>query len=145
MPKSTTFTNDVLALIFNATAIANLAQNNATSAATSMVVALHTADPGVGGSQSTSEISYTGYARVNVARTTGGWPAPSGGVISPAANIDFGAMTAGTGGTVTHFSIGHTPSTTANKHLYAGTVTPNIVVSTGVTPRLTTATTITET
>jgi hypothetical protein len=29
--------------------------------------------------------------------------------------------------------------------LYSGTVTPNIVVSTGVTPRLTTATTITET
>src|SRR5215207_3207754 len=139
MPKGTTFANDVLALIFNATAIANVAQNNATSPATSMVFALHTADPGAGGTQSTSEISYTGYARVSVLRTTAGFPAPSGGVISPAANVDFGAMTAGTGGTVTHASLGTTPSTTANKQLYAGAVSPNIVVANGVTPRLTTA------
>jgi hypothetical protein len=145
MPKSTVFCNDVLALVFNATAIANIAQNNGTSPATSMVVALHTASPGVGGDQSTSEISYTGYARVSVARTTGGFPAPSGGVISPAANIDFGAMTAGAGGTVTHASIGHTPTTTANKQLMFGTVTPNISVTNGVTPRLTNTSTITET
>lgn len=141
MPKTTTYANGLLALTFNATAIANLAQNNGTSPATTLTVALHTADPGVGGTQATSEISYTGYARVAVARTTSGFPAPSGGSISPAANIDFGAMTAGTGGTVTHFSIG---TGTSNAMLYSGTVTPNIVVSNGVTPRLTTATTITE-
>jgi hypothetical protein len=140
MPKTSAFANEILALIFNATAIANLAQNNGTSPATNITVALHTASPAT--DQTSSEISYTGYARVNVARTTSGWPAPSGGVISPAANIDFGAMTAGAGGTVTHFSLG---TGTSNKMLYSGTVTPNIVVSTGVTPRLTTATTITET
>jgi|SRR5215211_1113685 len=145
MPKGTTYANDVLALVFNTTAIANVAQNNATSPATSMRFALHTADPAVGGTQSTNEISYTGYARVDVARTTGGFPAPSGGIISPAANIDFGAMTGGTGGTVTHGSIGTNPTTTANKMLMYGTVSPNISVTTGVTPRLTTASTITET
>src|SRR5262245_33537393 len=138
MPKSTTFCNDVLALIFNATAIANLAQNQGTSPATDIVVALHTASPNVGGTQSTSEISYTGYGRVNVTRNTTGWPAPSGGIIAPGANIDFGAMTGGTGGTVTHASLGHNPSTTANKMLMFGTVTPNITVTSGVTPRLTT-------
>lgn len=141
MGKPTAMSNDILALIYNATAIANVAQNNATSPATNITLALHTADPGVGGTQATSEISYTGYARVNVARTTGGWPAPSGGSISPAAAITFGAMTAGTGGTVTHFSTG---TGTTNKMIHSGTVTPNIVVSNGVTPQLTTATTITE-
>lgn len=146
MPKSTTFANDVLALIFNAVAIANLAQNNATSPATDIAMALHTASPGTGGSQTTSEISYTGYARVNVQRNTTGWPAPSGGVIAPGANIDFGAMTGGTGGTVTHASMGTNPSTTANKLLMFGTVTPNISVTSGVTPRITAAgSTITET
>ena len=35
---------------------------------------------------STSEIDYTSYARVNIARTTGGWAAASGGIITPAAN-----------------------------------------------------------
>jgi hypothetical protein len=145
MPKNTTFANELLALIFNATAIANLAANAASAQATNMVVALHTASPTITGTQSSSEISYTGYARVNVARTTGGWPAPSGGVISPAANIDFGAMTAGTGGTATHASIGHDPSTTANKMLYFGSLSPTIAVANGVTPRITTATTITET
>lgn len=146
MPKSTTFCNDVLALVFNATAIANLAQNNATSPATDIRVALHTATPGVGGTQLTSEISYTGYARVNVVRTTSGWPAPSGGVISPAANIDFGQMTAGTGGTVTFASLGTNPSTTADKMLMFGAVSPSIAVSNGVTPRITAAgSTVTET
>lgn len=149
MPKSTLFANDVLALIFNATAIANLAQNNGTSPATSMVFALHTAIPGLAGDQSTSEISYTGYARVNVLRQASGFAAPSGGIIFPAANVDFGAMSAGAGGTVTHASIGTTPSTTANKMLYYGSVTPTIAVTNGVTPRLTGAaagnTNITET
>lgn len=145
MPKATAWANDVLALFFNATAIANVAQNQATSPATAILVALHTADPGVGGTQSTSEISYTGYARASVARSTGGFPAPSGGVISPAANIDFGAMTGGTGGTVTFASFGTSPTTTANKLYMYGAVSPSIAVTTGVTPRLTTASTITET
>lgn len=140
MSKTDTYENSLLQLIFNATAIANLAQNNATSPATTLTVALHTADPGETGTQLTSEISYTGYARVAVARTSGGWTV-TGNSVSPVANIDFGAMTAGTGGTVTHFSVG---TGTSNAMLYKGTVTPNIAVTTGVTPRLTTATTITE-
>ena len=144
MPKATAFANEWLALVFNATAIPNIAQNNATAAAGNMRFALHTADPGVGGSQTTSEISYTGYARVNVARTTAGFPVPVGGVISPAANIDFPASTGGTGGTVTFASIG-IDTGTAGRILYVGAVSPPIVVSNGVTPRLTPATTITET
>lgn len=140
MSKGNTFEDDLLKLIFNATAIADLADNDATSPATTLTVALHTADPGEGGTQSSSEISYTGYARIAVARTTGGWTVASGSV-SPVANIDFGEMTAGAGGTVTHFSVG---TGVSNKLLYSGTVTPNIVVANGVTPRLKTTSTITE-
>lgn len=140
MSKGNTYETDVLALIFNATAIADLADNDATSPATTLTVALHTADPGEAGTQLTSEIAYTGYARIAVARTTGGWTV-TGNSVSPVANIDFGEMTGGAGGTVTHFSVG---TGTANKLLYSGTVTPNIVVTSGVIPRLKTTSTITE-
>jgi hypothetical protein len=62
--------------------------------------------------------------------------------VSPAANVDFPACTGGTA-TITHFGIG-TALSGAGVLLYKGTVTPNIAVSSGVTPRLTTASTITE-
>ena len=141
MSKSDTFENDWMKLIFNATAIANLADNAASSPLTNLYLALHTADPGETGTQATSEANYTGYARVAVARTSGGFTV-TGNSVSPAANVDFPACTAGSN-TITHFSIG-VASSGATKILYSGTVTPNIVVSNGVTPRLTTASTITE-
>ena len=141
MSKSTTFENDWLKLIFNATAIANLADNAASSPLTNLYVSLHTADPGEAGNQSTSEIAYTSYARVAVARTSGGWTVTNNSV-SPVANIDFPAATGGSG-TVTYFGVGSASSGTGVLY-YSGTVTPNISVTSGVTPRLTTASTITE-
>lgn len=142
MSKGNTFENDLLRLIFNATAIANIADNAASSPLTNIYVSLHTADPGEAGDQTTSEISYTGYARIAVARTSGGWTVTANSV-SPVANIEFGAMTGGAGGTVTHVGIG-TASSGAGKLLYKGAVTPNLSITTGSTPRLTTSTTITE-
>lgn len=141
MSFGNTFENDLLKLIFNATAIANIADNAASSPLTNLYVGLHTADPGEAGDQTTSEISYTGYARVAVARTSGGWTV-SANSVSPVANIDFGAMTAGTGGTVTHAAIG-TASSGAGKIIGSGTVTPNFAVANGSIPRLTTASTFT--
>lgn len=141
MSKGDTFENDLLRLIFNATAIANIADNAAASPLTQLFVSLHTADPGEAGSQTTSEVAYTGYARVGVNRNTGGFTVTANSV-SPAANIDFGACTAGTA-TATHFAIG-TASTGAGKVLYKGAISPTIAISTGVTPRLTTASAITE-
>lgn len=141
MSKGDTFENDWLKLIFNATAIANIADNAGTSPLTNLYVSLHTADPGETGSQTTSEATYTSYARVAVARTSGGWTVTNNSV-SPAANIDFPAATGGTN-TITHFAVG-TASSGAGKVLYKGAVSPNISVSSGVTPRLTTASTITE-
>ena len=140
--KGNTFENDLMLLIFNATAIANIADDAASSPLTNLQVSLHTGDPGETGDQTTSEIAYTGYARIAVARTSGGWTVTANSV-SPVANIDFGQMTAGAGGTVTHFVVGAAGSG-AGKILYSGTVTPNISVVNGVIPRLTTASAITE-
>lgn len=132
--------NAILNLIYSATAWANYADNAASSPQTNIHVALHTADPGDTGTLSTSEAAYTSYARVNVARSTG-WSTSSAGSVSPAANIDFPAGTGGSG-TVTHFSTGKTGGGAA-AGLWSGTVTPNVVTGNGVTPRLTTASTIT--
>lgn len=141
MSKGDTFENDLLKLIFNGTAIANIADNASSSPLTNLYLSLHTADPGESGSQTTSEATYTSYARVAVARTTGGFTVTTNSV-SPVADVSFPACTGGTN-TITHFGIG-TASSGAGKLLYSGTVTPNIAVSTGVTPILTTASTVTE-
>lgn len=141
MSKGNTFENDLLKLIFNATAIANIADNAASSPLTNLYVSLHTADPGEAGDQTTSEATYTSYARVAVARTTGGWTV-SANSVSPVANISFPAGTGGSG-TVTYFAVG-TASSGTGKILYSGTVTPNIVTGNGITPVLTTSTAITE-
>jgi len=141
MSLGNTFENDICKLIFQAVAIANIADNAASSPLTNLYLSLHTADPGEAGDQTTSEIAYTGYARVAVARTSGGWTITNNSA-SPVANVDFGAMTAGAGGTVTHVVVG-TNSSGAGKLLISGTISPNIVVSNGVIPRITTASTIT--
>lgn len=142
MSKGDTFENDLLKLIFQAVAIANIADNAASSPLTNLFVSLHTADPGEAGNQTTSEISYTGYARVPVTRSAGGW-AVTGNSVSPVATITFGAMTGGTGGTATYAGVGTAASGTG-KLLYKGALSPNIVVSTGVTPQIGTSSTITE-
>lgn len=142
MPKGSTFCNDLLKLILNASAIANIADNAGSSPLTNIYLSLHTADPTAGGSQTSNEISYTGYARVAVARTSGGWTI-TGNVATPASPVTFGTMTGGTGGTVTHIAVG-TASSGAGKILWCGAVVSSISVVNGVTPNLTTLTDITE-
>lgn len=141
MSKANVFENDWLKLIFNATGIANIADNAGTSPLANLYVSLHTADPGEAGDQTTSECAYTSYARVAVARTSGGWTVTSNSV-SPAAEISFPAATGGSE-TATYFAVG-TASSGAGKLLYSGAISPTIVISSGVTPKLTTATAITE-
>lgn len=141
MSISNTTESAILKLVFNATAWANYADNAASTPETNIVNALHTADPADAGTQSTSEAAYTSYARVNVARTTGGWTETSGSV-SPVAAINFPASGA-SGTTITHFSTGKSGGG-ASAILWSGTVTPNIAIgASGITPQLTTATTLT--
>lgn len=133
--------NALLLLIFNASAWANYADNAASSPQTNIHVSLHTADPGEGGDLSTSESAYTNYARVNVARTAGGWTVTANSV-SPAATIAF-ASSGASGTTITHFGTGKTGGGGA-AGLFSGTVTPNIAIgAAGITPQLSTSTAIT--
>jgi len=134
------FENDLLKLIFNGTAIANLADNAATAPFTNLFLAAHVADPGEAGNQSTSEIAYTGYARVAVTRNSGGWTVTNNSV-SPTVRVDFPAGTGGSG-TITHISIGTAVSGTG-KIIFKGAVNPNIVCGNAITPGLSTTSTIT--
>jgi hypothetical protein len=144
MSKSNTFENDLLLLIFNNTNISLVGDATGlrgSSAAGSLYLALHTADPGEAGDQTTSEATYTGYARVPVARTTAGFTV-SGNAASLAAAVDFPAGTGGSG-TATHVSIG-TSSSGAGKVLYKGALSPSIVTGNGVTPRVNAGQVVTE-
>jgi hypothetical protein len=140
MATGNSFAEDVLDLLLRATAIANIADNAASAPITDTYLSLHTANPADTGDQTTSEAAYTSYARKAVARSTG-WGASVNGVSTLAANNDFVAATGGSE-TETHAMCGKS-SSGAGVNFFNGTVTPNIIVSTGVTPRLTSASTIT--
>jgi hypothetical protein len=134
MSATNAFETGLLNLIFNNTDLANVGdaaglQNSA--AAGVFYVSLHTADPTETGTQTSSEATYTGYARVSVARSGAGWTV-SGSNVSNAAAITFGACTVGTN-TITHFGIGSDLSGAGNLFL-KGTVTPNLVINPGITP-----------
>jgi hypothetical protein len=136
--------SNLLKLMFNGTTWANVADNASSSPSTGIGVSLATGDPGEGGTMSTSEVTYSGYARVTTARSTAssGWLEASG-TVNPVSNIDFtvGSSTAGGTPVVTHFSVGK-PGGGAVDIFLSGTVTPNITTGSGVTPRLTTATAV---
>lgn len=121
--KGNTFENDVVLLTFNGTAYS-------WNANTDLYVALHTADPGEAGSQTTNECAFGSYARVTVARTSGGFTV-SGDTASNTATISFPECTSGSE-TVTHVSIG-TASSGAGQILYKGALTASRAVSSGIT------------
>jgi hypothetical protein len=134
MSKSNTFENELLLLVYNNTNMANVGDATGLRGSTtagSLYVALHTADPGEAGSQSTSEISYTGYARVAVARSGSGWTV-SGNTVTNAAAVTFGACTAGSG-TATYFSVGK-ESSGATVIIHSGALTASLAISAGITP-----------
>lgn len=133
MPKSTATCNNVLKLIFNATAWANIADNAATSPYTNLYLSLHTADPGVGNAQTTNETSYTNYARIAIARTSGGWTVSTNTVVN-AALAQF-AQCGATGATLTHIAVG-TNASGAGNVLYAGALNTPLVVANSIQPQI---------
>ena len=139
--KGSTFDNDLLKLILNGTAIANIADNAAASPLTNLYMSLHTADPGAGGNQTTNEATYGGYARQPVLRTSAGFTVSGTQATLTAAGV-FPTATSGTE-TETFTACG-TTSTGTGKILYRGPISPSLSVTTGVAPQLTTGTTITE-
>lgn len=131
MPASTYMRSAMLNLFLQGDPIADIAENDTSSPLTDLWIALHTADPGVGGTQQSSEASYGGYARQSLPRSAGGFPI-AGNVASFGSQVDFPNCTDGTVQTITHFSIGVAGSG-PTPILFYGTVAPNIPVSSTLT------------
>jgi hypothetical protein len=132
MPKSTNTCNNFLALLYNATAWANIADNASSSPATNIYIALATASYSPSSTMSSNETAYTNYARQTVARTTGGWTAPSGGATSNVAAIEF-PQCGVTGATITSACAGKT--TGASDIYHYGDLNSPIAVSNQIQPR----------
>lgn len=143
MPKSTTTCNNILKLVFNAVAWANMADNAATSPYTNLFLSLHTADPGVGNAQTTNEVAYTNYVRIAIARTSGGWTVATNTAVN-AALAQF-AQCGVTGATATHVAIGTNLSGAGNV-LYAGALNSSLTIAQNIQPQFAaSALTVTET
>ena len=146
MSKSNAFETSLLELLFNNTDIPNIGdaggiQNSATAG--SLYVALHTADPGEAGNQTTNECAYGSYDRVAIARSVGGWTV----VTDTATNTALAQFPECTSGseTITYVSIGTSSYPTAGVILYSGALTASRSVSSGIQPQFAaTSLTITE-
>ena len=133
MAKGNTFINDLLLLIFQNTNIALIGDATGLRGSTavgSLYCALHTADPGAAGSQVTSEAAYAGYARVAVARTTGGFTVTSQSV-TLAAQVNFAQAPTSATDVLMFWSLGVAASG-ASKALYSGPIGSNLGVGTAV-------------
>ncbi len=133
--KSNAFENAWLQFVFNNVTIANFGDATGLVGSTvpgDLFIALHTADPGEGGSQTTSETSYGAYVRQAVPRSALGWTV-SGNTFTNAALIAFPTCSSGTA-TITHFSIG-TLVSGAGMILYSAVLNAPLSVSSGTTPQ----------
>jgi hypothetical protein len=135
MSKGNTWENELLLLVFNntdAALIGDATGLRGSSSAGSLYLSLHTADPGEGGNQTTSEAAYTSYARVAVARSGSGWTV-TGNAVTNAALVQFPTATGGSE-TITHFAVG-TASTSTGKILYKGALSASLAVSSSIQPQ----------
>ena len=143
MPKGTNTCNNILALIYNATPWANVADNASSSPITTIQIALATASYLASSTMSSNETVYTNYVRKTLARSTGGFTAPSSGATSNAADVEF-AQCGVTGATITSGATGKT--TGASDVFHYGDLNSPIAVSNQIQPRFPTGSiTITET
>jgi hypothetical protein len=131
MAKSSTYSNSLLKLIFQGTAIANLADNAASAPATNLYLSLHTADPSAG-NQSTNEVSYTNYARVAVQRSASGFTITANALaLVSAATFPTGGV--GSSPIAAFVGVGVAASG-AGVLLESGAITPNITCGNTIAP-----------
>jgi len=126
---------DLLDLIFlnvDFAHIGNTGGLRGSTSAGSFYISLHTADPGESGNQNTSEASYTGYARVAVARSGSGFTITTS-TISNTALVQFAQCTGGSN-TLTHFGIGTDLAGSGNL-IFKGALTSSLSVSNGIQPQ----------
>lgn len=125
MPKSTTAANDTLDAFLRAV-------DPTWRSGASRYIALHTADPGNAGTQTTSEATYTSYARVLVTASTG-FTAASAGASSNTGLIQFPQCTGGTN-VITHVTIG-TAASGAGQVIYRGSLSASLSVANLIQPQ----------
>lgn len=128
------FENKILSLYLENADAANIGDAvglRGSTTAGNLQVSLHTANPTDTGNQASSEATYTGYARVAVARSAAGWTVAAGVGDNDSA-ITFGQCTAGSS-TVTHFGLGFNSSGTGSLDIW-GALTASLAVSAGITP-----------
>lgn len=142
MSKSNTWESDLLKLVFqniDAALIGDATGLRGSSTAGVLYVSLHTANPTEGGSQTSSETTYTGYSRVSVVRSAGAWTVtlvdsgPS--TVTNASQVNFPQCTDNVGAphTITYVGVG-TASTGTGKLLYSGALASSLAVSQNITP-----------
>lgn len=144
MAIGSTMEGQILSLLLAGKPITNFAT---TSGSTVVWCALHTSDPTSGTGQNQGEVSFTGYTRVSVDRSTAaaiGWTISGSGpaTASPLGTITFPQLTSTSTGTVTYWSVGQS-SATAGQIIASGTVTPNLNMGQNVTMQITTGSSIT--
>ena len=125
MSFGNTAENNMMAYIFNTTAPSWAGNSD-------FYLALHTSDPGEAGNQTTNEVAYTSYARIPIARSSGGFTV-SGNQATNTALVQFPLCT-GSSATATHFSIG-TASTSTGQIIMKGPLDSSLPISTGIQPQ----------
>jgi len=134
MSMSNTAEAALLDLLFLNSAWANVGDASGlqpSAADGNFYVSLHTADPGEAGTQTTSEATYTSYARVAVTRDAAGFTR-STSTISNTATVTFPECTGGSN-TITYFAIG-TASSGTGSIIVSGALSTSRSISDGITP-----------
>jgi hypothetical protein len=133
MSKTNTFETDFLELVFNNTTVSGIGSDGLRGSTTagSLYVALFESDPTDSGTV-TGECDYTGYARVAVARTSGGWTV-SGDTCTNTAAVTFGECTVGSN-TATHFGICKAGTASVQDLIFHGALDSSLAISVGIIP-----------
>lgn len=136
MAKTTAWENALLLLVFNNTTAAGIGDSTGlvgSGGVGNLYLSLHTADPTISGNQTSNEANYTSYARVAVARTSGGWTVSGSNPVQVAntATVSFPQCTGGSN-TVTYVGVG-TASSGSGELLYSGALSSSLAISNNIT------------
>jgi hypothetical protein len=136
--KKDTFESDILKLIFQNIALANIGNAGGLQPSTvagNLYVALFKTTAPSDSVQGT-ELAYTGYTRVAVARSSGGWTIAGTNPTncSNAALVTFGICTGAAPETAISFAICKAGTSGVDDAIYWGDLNAPLVINVGITP-----------
>jgi len=133
--KKDTFENALLLCIFNNTTVAGIGDDGlrgSTTAGSLYVALFKTVAPS--DSVQGTELAYTGYARVAVARSGAGWTV-AGNNCSNAALVEFGVCTGGAPETAISFAVCKAGTIGVDDAIYWADLNDPLVINVNITPR----------